>query len=130
MSDYKVGIFDSISFAYFLSSGFAKFKPLWIYCVRENCYFAMFNGAFPPAINCGGFTAGEPVCGEELARDTEYGAKETTFRICLMVVSNPLLDSGEHRQKAHVAVHEPVQVTMDYIVAAFSKDSEHRPQVL
>ena len=54
----------------------------------------------------------------------------TIRRISLVMVGYSFFDSGEHRQKAHVAVHEPIQVTMDNIVASLSKNPEHRPQVL
>ena len=54
----------------------------------------------------------------------------TIRRISLVMVGYSFFDPREHCQEAHVAVHEPVQVTMDYIVASLSKYSEHRPQVL
>ena len=54
----------------------------------------------------------------------------TIRRISLVMVGNSFFDTGEHCQEAHVAVHEPVQVAMDYIVASLSKNPKHRPQVL
>lgn len=54
----------------------------------------------------------------------------TIRRISLVMVGYSFFDSGEHRQKAHIAVHIPVQVAMNNIVATLSKYSEHRPQVL
>ena len=54
----------------------------------------------------------------------------TIRRISLVMVGYSFFDSGEHRQKAHIAVHIPVQVAMNNIVAPLSKNPEHRPQVL
>lgn len=54
----------------------------------------------------------------------------TIRRINLVMVGNSFFDTGKHCQEAHVAVHEPIQVTMDYIVATLSKNPKHRPQVL
>lgn len=54
----------------------------------------------------------------------------TIRRISLVMVGYSFFDSGEHRQETHIAVHIPVQVTMDNIVATLSKNPKHRPQVL
>ena len=54
----------------------------------------------------------------------------TIRRISLVMMRNSFFDPREHCQEAHVAVHEPIQVTMDYIVASLSKNPKHRPQVL
>ena len=146
MSDYKIIFDNSILRTNFLTSSSAKSEPFRIYRVRKYHHLALFEGFVSPTIDGSSFAASKPVSREEFTRDAHYKTEEIFYdngdsgteagmaltggNIRLMVVSNPFFDSGEHRQKAHVAVHEPVQMAMDNIVFTLSKDSKHRPQML
>lgn len=59
-----------------------------------------------------------------------FGVTQGSYTISLMMVGNSFFDSSEHRQKAHVAIHIPVKVTMNSIITSLAENLKHCPKML